>query len=221
MSKTSIFIADNHLLVREGIKGLLAGKLDLEVVGEAANSTALMEAIPQLKPSVLIMDYNQPGSFSLEDIKDVQVKSPGTQVLVISTHQDKERILKALEYGVKNYILKECSRDEFIGALYAAARKEKFFCGKVIDAIVERHFPKNDTCEPSNLSAREVEIIRLISQGKTNKKIAKELFLSVHTVSTHRKNILNKLKLNNSSELVAFAIKRGIIQVEEENKQVD
>jgi DNA-binding NarL/FixJ family response regulator len=159
------------------------------------------------------LDYHEPGYFSLEDIQMVRTLSPDTRVLVISTDHNKIDILRALEYGVTNYILKECNRDEFIGALYAAIRKEKFFCSKVIDAIVDKHFPKNDTCEPSNLSGREVEIIRLISEGLTNKKIAAKLFLSVHTVSTHRKNVLNKLKLNNSSELVAFAIKNGIIQV--------
>ncbi len=218
MSKKSVFIAENHVLVREGIKGILSSKPDLEILGEATNSKELKYALEQHRPDVLILDYYEPGYFSLEDVQAVRLASPDTQVLVISTDHNKADILKALEYGVTNYILKECDREEFIGALYAAIRKEKFFCGKVIDAIVEKHFPKNDTCEPSNLSAREIEIIRLISQGLTNKKIATKLFLSVHTVSTHRKNVLSKLKLNNSSELVAFAIKRGIIKVGEEVK---
>jgi DNA-binding NarL/FixJ family response regulator len=213
MTKTSVFIADNHLLVREGIKGILSGKHDLDIMGEATCSSELKSALKQTKPQILILDYHEPGYFSLEDIQMVRTLSPDTRVLVISTDHNKIDILRALEYGVTNYILKECNRDEFIGALYAAIRKEKFFCSKVIDAIVDKHFPKNDTCEPSNLSGREVEIIRLISEGLTNKKIAAKLFLSVHTVSTHRKNVLNKLKLNNSSELVAFAIKNGIIQV--------
>ncbi len=216
MNKTSVFIADNHLLVREGIKGILSGKQDLNIVGEATRSSELRDSLAHIKPHILILDYHEPGYFSLEDIQMARTLSPDTRVLVISTEHNKADILKALEYGVANYILKECNRDEFIGALYAAIRKEKFFCGKVIDAIVDKHFPKNDTCEPSNLSAREVEIIRLISQGLTNKKIASKLFLSVHTVSTHRKNVLNKLKLNNSSELVAFAIKKGIIEVGED-----
>lgn len=216
MTKTSVFIADNHLLVREGIKGILSGKPELNVVGEATRSSELRKSLAHIKPQILILDYHEPGYFSLEDIQMVRTLSPDTRVLVISTDHNKADILKALEYGVTNYILKECNRDEFIGALYAAIRKEKFFCGKVIDAIVDKHFPKNDTCEPSNLSAREVEIIRLISQGLTNKKIASKLFLSVHTVSTHRKNVLNKLKLNNSSELVAFAIKKGIIEMGED-----
>lgn len=216
MNRTSVFIADNHLLVREGIKGILSGKHDLNIVGEATRSSELKESLSHTKPDVLIMDYHEPGYFSLEDIQMARTLSPDTRVVIISTDQNKTDILKALEYGVTNYILKECNRDEFIGALYAAIRKEKFFCGKVIDAIVDKHFPKNDTCEPSNLSAREIEIIRLISKGLTNKKIASKLFLSVHTVSTHRKNVLNKLKLNNSSELVAFAIKKGIIEVGED-----
>lgn len=219
MDNKRIFIADSHLLVREGIKGILRGKPDLDIVGEASHSAELALSIGLAKPDVLILDYHEPGYFSLEDIKTVGTLSPDTRVLIISTGHHKNDILKALEYGVTNYILKECSQEEFLGALYAAIKREKFFCGKVIDAIVEKHFPKNDTCEPSNLSGREIEIIRLIAQGLTNKKIAHKLFLSVHTVSTHRKNVLHKLKLNNSSELVAFAIKKGIIYMGEENPQ--
>lgn len=215
MNKTSVLIADNHLLIREGLKGILSGKPEFDVVGEARNSQELSTALQQTKPDVLILDYHEPGYFSLDDIQATKALSPNTRVLVITTGHSKTDILKALEYGVTHYILKECNREELVGAMYAAVRNEKFFCGKVIDAIVEKHFPKVDTCEPSNLSAREIEIIRLISQGLTNKKIATKLFLSVHTVSTHRKNVLNKLKLNNSSELVAFAIKKGIITVGE------
>lgn len=214
-SEISILVADNHLLIREGIRALLGSNQDFNIVAEAAEGSALPALVKQHKPRVVIMDYDLPGFFSIGDVRSIYEANATTNILVVTTNQNKQDILKTLEYGVSNYILKLCDRDEFISAIYATARGEKFFCGKVIDAILEKHFPKNEHCEPAVLSVREAEIVKLISTGLTNNEIAAKLYISVHTVSTHRKNILKKIGVNNSSELVLYAIKTGIISPNE------
>jgi len=214
MDKIRILIADNQVLVREGIKAMLATEGGFEVVAEVSEGASLLSDISRSQPDVIIMDFQLPGYFCVEDISLIYANYPHANVLVVSTSQDKTDILKVLEYGVNNYILKLCDREEFISALYATAKKERFFCGKVIDAILDERFPKNDNCEGVSLSTREIEIVQLICKGLTNTEIADSLFLSVHTVSTHRKNILKKLNLNKASELVMYAIKHGLVRTE-------
>lgn len=211
-SKTSVLLADNHLLIREGLKSVLAADKSFDIIGEASDSHELAIEVRKNKPDLVIIDYSLPGFFSTEDIKVIYSLSSATNVLVITTNQNHNDILKVLEYGVTNYILKLCDKEELMGAIYATVKKEKFVCSKVIDAILNKHFPQEDSCEGVSLSQREVEIVELISRGFTNSKIAEKLFLSVHTISTHRKNILKKLGVNKSSELVMYAIKTGIIQ---------
>jgi len=212
LPKTTVLLADNHLLIREGLKSMLSSDRSFNVVGEAADSHELAKEVRTHKPDLVIIDYSLPGFFSPEDIKVIYGLSASTNVLVITTNQNQTDILKVLEYGVSNYILKLCDKEELMGAIYATVKKEKFVCSKVIDAILNKHFPQEDSCEGVSLSQREVEIVELISKGFTNSRIAEKLFLSVHTISTHRKNILKKLGVNKSSELVMYAIKTGIIE---------
>jgi len=167
-----------------------------------------------LQPDVIIMDFNQPGFFCLDDIERIYSNYPHANILVVSTSQDKDDILKTLECGVNNYILKICDKEEFMSALYATAKKERFFCGKVVDAIIDKQMEKCNNCAGVCLSPREIEITQLISKGMTNNEIAENLFISIHTVSTHRKNILRKLDLNKCSELIMYAIKNGLVSYE-------
>lgn len=190
---------------------MLTATKGYQVVGEAENSQELTDGIRATQPDLLIMDYSLPGFFSAEDIKVVYRLSPATRILIITTNQNQNDILKVLEYGITNYILKVCDKDELLDAVRATLRKEKFVCSKVIDVILNKHFAPEEHCEGVSLSQREVEIIELISKGYTNSKIAETLFLSIHTISTHRKNILKKIGVNKSSELVMYAIKAGII----------
>lgn len=212
LTKTSVLLADNHLLIREGLKSVLAADHSFTVIAEASDSQELAVEVRKHKPDLVIIDYSLPGFFSPEDIKVIYTLSATSNVLVITTNQNHNDILKVLEYGVTNYILKLCDKEELMGAIYATVKKEKFVCSKVIDAILNKHFPPEDSCEGVSLSQREIEIVELISKGFTNSRIAEKLFLSVHTISTHRKNILKKLGVNKSSELVMYAIKTGIIE---------
>lgn len=210
-TKIKVLIADNHLLIREGIRALLQERKDICIVGETQESSDLIRSISRLKPTVVIIDFHLPGFFGIEDIQTISKMSPETNVMVVTTNQNKKDIIEVLKYGVNNYILKLCDKEEFIRAVYSTARKEKFFCGKVVDAIFEKHFPRKEHCEPTTLTPREIQIITLISEGMTNNEISKKLFISIHTANTHRKNILKKLKLKNTSELIMYSIKTGII----------
>ena len=218
--KLKILIADAHTLTREGIKALLAKRNDLKAVGEATESSELFKMVRSLKPDVVIIDPNLVGNFSLADVTFLRKNFPGTGILIVTSHQNRESIIKVLESGVSSYILKECDEAEIIGGIYAAARNENFFCGKVLDAVLAKAVHQCpevglcNHCKPVNLSQREVEIVQCISAGLTTKHIADKLFLSFHTISTHRKNIFRKLEVHNTSELLLFAIKSGIINPE-------
>ncbi|MDB5271776.1 MAG: hypothetical protein JWO58_143 [Chitinophagaceae bacterium] len=209
---TSVLLADNQLLIREGLKSMLAADRSFDIVGEAMDSQELANEVQKKKPDLVIIDYSLPGFFCAEDIKVIYGLSATTTILVITTNQNNNDILKVLEYGVSNYILKLCAKEELMGAIYATIKKEKFVCSKVIDVILNKHFPPEDSCRGVSLSQREIEIVELISKGYTNSMIAESLFLSIHTISTHRKNILKKIGVRKSSELVMYAIKTGIIK---------
>ena len=217
MTKIKILIADFHTLTREGIKSVLSRRNDIELCGEAKDSAELRENIRNAQARILIIDFQVEGQFSLDDIAYVRKNYPETSILVISGNQDKQQVLRALDHGIHGYLLKECDEEEVITAVYAAAKNEKFFCGRVMDAILEKvtHSCEPgsncDHCQPVSLSEREVEIIKLIAEGFTTKDIAEKLFLSFHTVGTHRKNIFKKLSIRNSSELILYALKKGLI----------
>jgi len=210
---TKVFIADHQFLIREGLKSLLATRMDFTVVGEASTSGDLFEKLPSSKPDVVVIDFHQPEAFSMQDLLNLRQGYPAISVLVISTHQHAEAILQTIKLGIHTYILKECGSEEVLQALDAVRKGEKFFCGTVLDALLGKNVEQSSqlACEPVNLSAREIEIVQWIANGCTNKEVAEKLFLSIHTVTTHRKNILKKLHLRNTSELVLFAVKQGLV----------
>lgn len=218
MDGFKVLIADAHTLTRQGIKALLARRKGICIAGEVKNSGELSEQIVKIGPDILIIDFDLPGHFSIRDVAFVSNNFPRIGILVISTNQHKQDILKVIDWGVKGYLLKECDEKEIIEAVYAVARKERFFCGKVMDVILAKAIhqdgfanAKQNSCEAVSLSDREVEIVKLIAQGYTTKSIAEKLYLSFHTITTHRKNIFKKLNVRSSSELVLYAIRQGII----------
>ena len=212
-SKISIIIADNQYIAREGLKTIIASQNDFSVVAEVSQSEALQQAVHKLKPNVVIIDYNSPDFLSPKDIAAIKKASPKTKMLVISSDHNRDNIFKVLDEGVKNFLTKECDREEIINAIYATHKNEKFFCTKVVDLILEKHMNQNEEhCEPSVLSLRENEIIAYVAEGYTNKEIAQKLHLSPHTISTHRKNIMSKLRIRTVSEIVMYAIRLGLVK---------
>ncbi len=212
----SIVIADSQVLVRVGLKHLLKDADRYLVVAEVPNEYELLEQLQARHIDVVIMDYNQPENFSHETIERLRKEYPQTNILVISSDQDKQGIYQVLESGVHSYLTKTCGVDEIHDAVAATAKGEKFYCTRIIDCLLEKSFAKEEdqNCSPTPLSPREVEIVRLIAKGLIAKEIANELNLSTHTIYTHRKNIMKKLNLNSSSELILYALNNGLVASE-------
>lgn len=214
--KIKVFLADNNFIVKEGFKAIINGTQDLEFAGEANNSAEMFNTIGSAPPNLLIIDFGST-DFRVEDIEQMVSKFPDTKVLAITTYVSQGSMLKAIEAGITGYILKDCDRDEVVEAIYATANGENFFCGKIISSLMNEDKNRVDInlvascCEPMKISAREVDIIRLIALGYSNKQIGDKLFLSTHTVGTHRKNIMAKLGVNNTAGVVLYAIKENIV----------
>ena len=213
MSMIEIVLADSEILIREGMKSILSADPRFKVVAEVENSEELHTTVEKWTPDVLIIDYALKENFKIEDLSQIKKKSPSTNILAITHNPLKDDLFKVLENGVSSFLLKKCDRNEIMSAIHATSKDEKFFCGKVLDIILEKEMSSNTgQCEPTKLTKRETEIVGLIASGEQTKSIAEKLFLSTHTVNTHRKNIMRKLKINNTAELVLYAINTSIIE---------
>ena len=222
MSTVDVILADAYFLSRLGIRHLLEQHPQFRIVHEVTSQEELIDELPSVQADILILDYDQPGYFTPEVVQKVNVISPKTRILVISADNEKRNIFEVLKDGVHSFLTKECDDEEILNAIRATSKGEKFFCNKILDLLLERSFNDNsvemdEDCSPTPLSAREKDIVRLVASGKIAKEIASELNLSKHTVYTHRKNIMRKLKINSTSQLVLYAITHGIIPHPVEN----
>ncbi len=206
-------IADNQPLVAAGLESLLVEKQGFNVIGKINKGADLMQFVETLQPSLLIADYNLPGFISLDDIRNAMSFSPKTNVLILSSDSNKPSILEALQLGINGYVTKECSLDEVGMAVQSVAKGEKFFCHKILDIIMEKHLKVESGSEASLLTARETEVLELIARGNSTLAIADRLFLSPHTVQTHRKSIIRKLNIKSPTEFVIYALDFGLLKI--------
>jgi len=215
MNPINILIADAAFLVRMGIKAVLSSYPHLRVVEEVTNGRELKERLDRQRPDVVIMDYNAPLAFALEDVQYLSEHAPESGILVISSDLKRQEVLQVLEWGVKGFLLKECDQAEIVSAISSVARKEKFFCGKVLDIILERQTQSlpgsGEACMPTRLTERETEIVKLMAEGHATQDIAEKLSLSVHTIYTHRKNIMRKLGVTTAAEVILYAFNTSLV----------
>lgn len=211
-----VLIADSNELIKRGLSAVFSDANDIDVVGTAGCSTDLLRKIREVKPSVVMIDFTAPG-FDISDIPSVLNGNSTVQCVAITPGQSGLIIAAALRAGVMSYVKKDCSINEILDAVRSVALGNKFFCGQILDAVRQESIdPESITaetisCEPVLISDREQEIITLIAEGYTNAKIAEKLFLSPHTVNTHRKNIMQKLGVNNTAAIVMFAVKNELV----------
>ncbi len=212
MEKIRITIADSHFLSRKGLSVLLKENSDFILLSEAISNADLINQSKFYKPDLIIIDYTS-ANYTLEGIQQIVKKYPKTKILAITELQSNEIIAKGLKIGITSHLLKDCDQDEIIEAIYKTAKGEKFMCGKITNAILQEKSVNSDeyTCSGMNISEREMEIITLIAEGYSNKEVADKLFLSTHTITTHRKNIMNKLGVNNTAGLVLFAVRENLV----------
>lgn len=210
--KTAL-LADAQFLVRAGLRCILARQTDVQVVGEAATEQELFQQLDLLRPDMLIIDYNSPRRFGREVIASVAGLYPALRILAISDDEDKNSILRILDHGVLSFLTKSCGEQEIADAVRATVKGDKFFCTQILDVLLEKSLGRNNvSCSPSPLSAREIEVVQLVVKGYIARQIADMLHLSPHTVYTHRKNIMKKLRLQSPAELTLYALQNGIIE---------
>jgi len=216
MDFKSIVVADAQYLIRLGLKNLIRNSMDFKVVGEASCEEDLLNILSSKKVNVVILDYNQPKSFEVGSIQRIKKFSPNTNILIISSDNTRNNIYEILELGVSGFLTKQCEEEEIQNAIKATAKGEKFFCNNVLNYILEKSFSAEEEgdCSPTPLTFREIQVVKLVATGKIAKEIASDLNLSIHTVYTHRKNIMRKLELSSTSELVIYAINHGIIEAD-------
>jgi len=211
-----IVLADTNELIRLGIRVLLNSELECEIVGEASNSPELVEILESFEVDVIIMDFTSAG-FEIDDIAVIKREFSKIKMLAITPEQSAQVLVDALRAGVTSYVKKDCSFPEILEAVKETSMENKFFCGQILETIQEANLNIDDieldsfTCEPVLISKRESEIITLIAEGNTNTQIADQLFLSSHTINTHRKNIMSKLGVKNTAGIVMYAVKTNLI----------
>jgi two-component system response regulator NreC len=202
-----IVLADDHAVVRSGLRLLLDNEPDFEVVAEAGDVDDARRYVRGHHPAVLVLDLNMPGASSLEAIPVIREESPGTQIVVLTMQQEPAFARQALGTGALGYVLKEAADDELVEAVRRAAAGERFLNPGLGARVASEQPPR----PPDDLSEREIDVLRLIALGHTNAEIAQQLYLSVRTVETHRSHIQQKLSLSSRAELVGYALRRGLI----------
>ena len=202
-----IVLADDHTVVRSGLRMLLDSESDFEVVAEASDVEGAARYVRGHHPDVLVLDLNMPGGSSLDAIPQIRSESPDTQIVVLTMQQEPAFARQALSAGALGYVLKEAADEELVEAVRLAAGGESYLNPRLGARIAAEPPPG----PPDDLSEREVDVLRLIALGHTNAEIAEQLFLSVRTVETHRSHIQQKLGLSSRAELVGYALERGLI----------
>jgi two-component system, NarL family, response regulator NreC len=208
-ASTTIVLADDHVVVRHGLRLVLEGEEDLRVVAEAGNVTDALRYVRAHRPSVLILDLNMPGEPSLPAIPQFLEGSPATAIVVLTMQEDPAFAREALRSGALGYVLKEAADDELVEAVRAAGRGDTYLNPRLGARLAAE--PPEPSGPPDDLSEREVEVLRLIALGHTNAEIGKQLYLSVRTVETHRAHIQQKLRRTSRAELVRYALDHGLV----------
>lgn len=215
--KLRILIADDHEIVRRGLRALLETQPDWEVAGEAVTGRQAVEEAKRLLPDLVIMDISMPEMNGLEATRQIRSALPKTEILVLTVHDSEQLVREVLEAGARGYVLKSDAGRELIAAVETLCQHKPFFTAKISEMMMEgflkRGVPVNShRLSSGNLTPREREIVQLLAEGKSNKEIAEILDISAKTVETHRSNLMHKLNLHSMSDLVRYAVRNELIQ---------
>lgn len=213
MPAIKILLADDHELIRTGIRNLLGANKDFMIVGESGDGEETLTKVREMKPDVVVIDISMPKMSGIEVTKHLREKFPNVKVLVLTMHENVEYVYQIYKAGAGGYLLKNAGREEITSAIYAVARGEKFFSPRVSELMISKYMQqaerRDSQSADTSLTKREEEILRLIAKGLNNQQISNQLFISPRTVDTHRTNIMQKLDIHDAANLVRYALEHG------------
>ncbi len=213
-----LLLADDHAVLRAGLKALLSAEPDMSVVGEAADGREALEVCQKLRPDIVLMDISMPNLGGLEATRQIRKRCPNVKVLMLTMHDSEEYLFRSLQAGASGYVLKKAADRELIGAIRSVFGGAAFLYPTAAKALIEDYVRRADAGDEgvsySGLSEREREVLSLIASGHTNQEIADRLVISVKTVETHRAHIIEKLGLRTRAELVRYAVRHGLMDPE-------
>ena len=215
LKSMKVVLADSNELIRIGLRTVLNSHR-IQIVGEARNNEELLQIVSNFETDIVLIDYTT-GGFDINVIPTLAAMNSRIGIVAITPEQSAQTLVTALRGGVKSYVKKDCDVNEIVDSIKETAKGNKFFCGQILETIHAASINVDDlefehfNCEPVSISERENEIIKLIAEGQTNQQIAESLFLSNHTVNTHRKNIMAKLGVKNTAGIVMYAVKTNLV----------
>jgi len=217
MSNIKVLLVEDHTIVRKGIISLLENELRIEIIGEAENGIDAVKMAEEIHPDVMVLDISLPLLNGLEVTKQVTKRFPKIKILILTMHNSEEFVFELLKAGAKGYVIKKAAPHELISAIHAIYHGESYFSPEISKMVLDRlSATMNSTLETDSLkllTKREREVLQLIAEGRPNREIAEIMLLSIKTIESHRANIMNKLNFHNVSDLIKFAIRKGIINL--------
>ena len=209
-----LLLVDDHAVVRMGLRMLLSGETDMEIVGEAASANEALSAAARLEPNVILMDIGLPDMTGIEATREIHRLHPDVAIVALTIHEDEEYFFKMLDAGARGYVPKRAAPDELVTAIRAAAADEVYLYPSLAKLLVRDYLRQDATPKPGldELTPREQEVLGHLAEGRSSDEIAELLVISPSTVARHRENIMRKLNLHSRADLVRYAIRRGIIK---------
>lgn len=213
--KRQIVLAEDHTILREGLRSLLASSEDLEVVAEAEDGLGAIRCVERDNPDLILLDLAMPRMNGIEALREIKRRSPGTKILVLTVHKSEEYVLAAFQSGADGYCLKDATRAELLAAMREVLAGKRYISPGIADKVLEGYLDGRKTLKPDSswgsLTHREREVLKLIGEGYKNREIAEYLCISPKTVEKHRANLMKKLDLHSAAALTAYAIERGLV----------
>jgi len=214
-TRRKIVIAEDHTILRAGLRALFSGQNGLEVIGEAGDGREAIRKVDTLQPDLLLIDLSMPKLNGIDAIREIKSQHPEIKIIVLTVHKSEEYIIAALQAGANGYMLKDASQNELLLAIDYVINGKTFLSPSISDKVVDAFLNTDKKDKPAavldNLTAREREILKLVAEGNTNKKIAEHLCISLKTVEKHRSNLMQKLDLRNTAALTAYAIAKKMV----------
>lgn len=215
--KTKIILADDHKIIREGLRALLEKQPDMEVIAEAQDGITTVNLVQKLQPNVVIMDIGMPEMNGIDATTKITADFKTVKVIALSMHSDRRFVMQMLKAGAAGYLLKDSAFEELVVAIHIVMAKQHYLSQKITDVVVQEYLhnlPKNEPTAFSVLTAREREVLQLIAEGKSTKQIASNLNVSIKTIETHRQQVMDKLNMRSIAELTKYAVREGLTSLE-------